>query len=167
MRLRAVLMLLVVTEPPRPHLLLPLRYLLPVTLTRRRRRLAQVSAAAWHLGLLLQLGAGIRRRRASSTRARRVARALCPRMDAVEVIPTAASTAKGVPLLVLLVHPLLLRPVMRRGKARCGQRLSESTLNAASSDLALTGRKIPLSAYASGTGTSALVIQLARRGLHA
>ena len=169
MRLRAVLLLLLLlmVPEPRPRLLLPQRLLLAVTLTRRRRRrLTQVSAAARHLALLLVL-LGARagrsgRRRGDSIRTRRVARALCPLMDAVEVIP-AASAAKGVPVLILLIQPLMLRSVMRRRKARRGQRLSESTLNDASSYEALLRRDISLS----GAGTSALVVQLARRRLHA
>ena len=175
MRLRAVLLLMMMmmrrrrmAPEPRPHLLLPQRLLLAVTLTRRRRRLTQIRAAARHLALLLLLlllgarAGRIGRRRADSIRTRRVARALRPLMDAVEVIP-AASAAKGVPLLILLVQPLMLRPVMRRRKARRGQRLSESTLNDASSYETLLRREISLS----GTGTSALVVQLARRRLHA
>ena len=133
----------------------------------RRRPIVMLDVTAFDAEMLLLLLLGARagrigRRRADSIRTRRVARALRPLMDTVEVIP-AASAAKGVPLLILLVQPLMLRPVMRRRKARRGQRLSESTLNDASSYEALLRREISLS----GTGTSALVVQLARRRLHA
>ena len=124
MGLRAVLRRLRLITEPRPHLLLPLGNLLAaVTLTRRRRRMTHEGAAVRYVALLAACNA-----RAGSYRSRRGGGALRPLVDAAEVI-SAATIDEGVPLRVLLVHPrMLLRPVMRRGKARGGERLPQSTL---------------------------------------
>ena len=155
MGLRTVLRRLRLVAEPRPHLLLPLGDLLAaaVTLTRRRWRMTHEGAAVRHVALLTARNA-----RDGPYRSRRGGGVLRPLVDAAEVI-SAAPVDIGAPLRVLLVHPMmLLRPVMRRGEAGSGERLPQSTLL-----VALWRREIPLL----GTGTSALVIQLARRGLHA